>query len=276
MERLILKNQIDSFAREAQKHTDTQGAIKDSRYDVVSRVDVGFAGVQKSICDAVSDVKGSVLPKLDAGFFGVQKSICDSTSDIKGTVVHGTEDTLEALCGVDRSIASAREANLGLAKDAQAVAYQIEGRQALDAAKNNAAILNQGTMYANAAQVQLERVRAELGLQAQTYAAASELAAVKFASAAELRAQQIACEAAKQLAECCCELKEQAAATRSLVSSESASTRALITDNRMHDLERKLADSQSAVRDAKLERLICCGCGDSGRRGGNGQGNGND
>lgn len=135
----------------------------------------------------------------------------DQTAGVKDAVTHGTEETIEGFAA--NGLANA----IGF-KDGQAVAYQIEGRAGLEAAKNFYAL-----------NVQAERTFNALTVQATANAAA-----------AELSAQKIAAVAAAQAAECCCELKE-------LIRAENGQTRDLINANTVQGLRDALLAAQRFI-----------------------------
>ena len=142
----------------------------------------------------------------------------DQISGVKDAVNHGTEEASEDFAVTQKQIADAATATVVGFKDAQAVAYQIEGRAGLEAAKNFYAVT-----------VQNERTFNALTVQATANAADSEL-----------RAQQIAATAAAQAAACCCELKE-------LIRAENGQTRDLLNANTMQGLRDALAAAQRFV-----------------------------
>lgn len=263
IERLILAQMADGFRQSCSDHTDSMkqsadvasdviGSVQASRSDVMLGMTNGFAAAQRSICDSTSELKSTVL---------------GSARDVKDAVVSGSASALAAICGVSHDVAASREQTVVGFKDAQALAYQIEGRSALNGERIGNAAAVQATNNFNLTTVQVERTRSELSAQADRYAADARYLAQTHASAAELRAQQIAAEAAKQLADCCCDLKE-------LTRAEHVQTRALIDSVEKDRLRAELSDAKSALLSAKLEEKICCGCaGESRRRGPGGPGN---
>lgn len=148
----------------------------------------------KAVGDAKYDVTASVERTGIANLLGI--------SDIRREVAHevgglGRRND-DQFASTRKDIADVAYETLGGFKDAQATAYQIEGRQVLEAEKNR-----------NLLAVQSDKNTYQLQLQAQTNAAA----------------------AAAQLAECCCELKEK-------ITAEAVATRDLINtveSNRLRD-----------------------------------------
>src|SRR5678815_152044 len=149
---------------------------------------------------------------VQAGFGDTSDRICASTKDV--TAALGTGFTAAALAAcktadevaavyasLQKQVSDAATATVVGFKDAQATAYQIEGRTQLDAAKNAAALGLQATTNANALSVEATKNAYQLSLEA-----------VKNAAAAQLEAQKNAASISKELAECCCELRTQAAA----------------------------------------------------------------
>jgi hypothetical protein len=135
-----------------------------------------------------------------------------------------TQDEVAAVyASLQKQASDGFTAVVAYAKDAQATAYQVEGRAALEAAKNAAALGLQATTNANALSVEATKNFYALTVEAQ-----------KNAAAAELRAQTIAAAAAAQAAECCCELKE-------LITREANTTRDLINANTVQDLRDRLS-----------------------------------
>jgi hypothetical protein len=111
-------------------------------------------------------------------------------------------------------------------KDAQALAYQVQGQALLEAAKNASAASVQATSNFNLASVQ----------------------ATTFAYEAQLQAQTIAAAAAAKAAECCCELKEKIGAdgqkTRDLINS--------ITEQNLRDRAQRSESALAAYFAAKV------------------------
>lgn len=136
----------------------------------------------------------------------------------KDAIVHGTEEEQENFAALARQISDSNTQAVGNFKDALGVAYQIEGRTNLEAAKNFNAITVQNA--ANFAALQLDATK---------NAAASALAAA---------VNQAATLAA--IAECCCETKE-------LIRAENEETRNLINSNTIQHLRDVLTATQRLV-----------------------------
>lgn len=152
----------------------------------------------KDIQVEVKDVECKVVDKIG-----------DDTARVLSAVTHGTEEAQENYARLQKQVSDNNTATALGFKDAQALAYQVEGRALLEAAKN-----------ANALGVQADKLWYQTNLQAQTNAAAAVLLATQN-QAAILAAQ----------AECCCELKEK-------ITAEAVETRALINtieSNRIRD-----------------------------------------
>src|SRR5678816_1046628 len=114
---------------------------------------------------------------VQAGFGDTSDRICASTKDV--TAALGTGFTAAALAAcktadevaavyasLQKQVSDAATATVVGFKDAQATAYQIEGRQALDAAKNAAALGLQATTNANALSVEATKNAYQLSLEA--------------------------------------------------------------------------------------------------------------
>lgn len=177
---------------------------------------------------------------VQAGFGDTSDRICASTKDL--TAVAGTGFTAAALAAcktsdevaavyanLQKQISDAATATVVGFKDAQATAYQIEGRTALDAAKNAAALGLQATSDANA-----------LSVEAAKNFYALTVDATKNASAAQLDATKNAAAVAMQIAECCCELK-------SLITADGNTTRGLINTNTVEQLRAQLVATQRLI-----------------------------
>src|SRR5579859_4385797 len=177
--------------------------------------------IRKNILENNEQVQvGFTAAALASAHLG--EEMCEGFDDVGDKVIaavtHGTEESQENFASLQKQVSDAATATVVGFKDAQATAYQIEGRTGLDAAKNT-----------NILSVQADKNAYELRLQAQT-----------FASAAALSSQQIAASAAAQLAECCCELKEK-------ITLDGDRTRALINDNEKDRLRDKVARAESMI-----------------------------
>jgi hypothetical protein len=241
-ERAILREQAAGFRQAAAAHTDTIGGIKDAR----AANALATAHVGEEMCE---------------GFHGLSKELCGVGKDLTGTVhataastlagvVHAGEAAAEAACQINYRIdQSSKEAALA-AKEAQALLFGAEAR-----------LTNGATVNANAATVQSERIRAELGLltatgfqqantQAERIAAASLLEARTIASAAELRAQQLHAEAMAAAEKCCCETQKlilaQACETKALIVADGNMTRALLNSQELDRTRAALAKCEAA------------------------------
>jgi len=138
-----------------------------------------------------------------------EKKLGDKAEKILGAVYHGSEEAQENFASLQKQVSDSATSTVVGFKDAQALAYQVEGRALLEAAKNF-----------NALGVQADKLWYQTNLQAQTNASAAVLLATQN-QAAILAAQ----------AECCCELKEK-------ITAEAVETRALINtieSNRIRD-----------------------------------------
>lgn len=164
----------------------TAAALAASTTD--SRVGVGFAGVGREICESTKDVTGAVTNASAASALAA----CKTVDEVRAVYEH-----------LQKQVSDAATAVVSYAKDAQATAYQIEGRQALDAAKGFAAVgLKQTTDY-NGLTVLGERIRAELG--AKTDAG--------FSASALLSSQSLAMILAA-IEKCCCDASKERAANQ--------------------------------------------------------------
>jgi len=210
----------------------TSDRIKDGLATTGDRINAAYSGLAAGQCRTDSLVQ--------AGFGDTSDRICASTKDITSVVGTGftaaalaackTSDEVAAVyASLQKQISDAATATVVGFKDAQATAYQIEGRTALDAAKNVATLGLQATTNANALSVEATK---------NFYALSVE--ATKNASAAQLEAQKNASAASAQLAECCCELK-------SLITAESTATRALINTNTIEGLRAQLVATQRLI-----------------------------
>lgn len=179
-----------------------------------SLVQAGFADTSDRICSSTAQLTSS----LGAGFTAAALAACKTSDEVAAVYA-----------ALQKQVSDAATATVVGFKDAQATAYQIEGRTVLDAAKNTAAIQLQATTNANA-----------LSVEATKNFYALDLAATKNASAAELTAQRNASAAAMQLAECCCELK-------ALITSDGNTTRALINTNTVEQLRAQLVATQRLI-----------------------------
>ena len=177
---------------------------------------------------------------VQAGFGDTSDRICASTKDITGAITAvgtaaalaacKTQDEVAAVyASLQKQVSDAATSTVVGFKDAQATAYQIEGRTALDAAKNVATLGLQATTNANALSVEATK---------NFYALSVE--ATKNAAAAQLEAQKNASAAAAQLAECCCELK-------SLITAEGVAGRALANEIEARRVQNELQRLQTQV-----------------------------
>jgi hypothetical protein len=139
--------------------------------------------------------------ELSRDFASVRKDVCELG-----------DATALGFSVTQKQVSDAATATVVGFKDSLAIAYQVEGRALLEAAKNANAVAVQNTNNFNL--IQIEQV--------------------KNAAAAELSARTIAAAAAAQAAECCCELK-------ALIVSDGNSTRALINAQTEQNLRDKIA-----------------------------------
>jgi len=190
-----------------------------------------FAAVEKSICDANGATGRS--------FAGVEKSICESTHDLEKSLCETQRDSLKSFEALSKQVSDAATATVVGFKDSLAIAYQVEGRALLEAAKNANAVSVQNTMYANAAAIQATSNYNLLSIEAVKNASAAELRAATIAAAATLQAQSVAAAAAAQAAECCCELK-------ALILAQGEQTRSLFTANETQRLRDQVQALQLA------------------------------
>jgi hypothetical protein len=153
---------------------------------------------------------------------------------------HSDEENQENFMLAQKQLSDAATATVVGFKDAQAIAYQVEGRGLLEAAKNAAALSiqmqkdvdglsNQATANFNALNVQSNLMQYTLLLDS-----------TKNAAAATLLSTQQAASAAAAMAECCCELKAK-------ISYEGEKTRDLISANETQDLRDRAARSEAAL-----------------------------
>lgn len=159
---------------------------------------------------------------VQSGFGGVHDRLCDSSKDAALAACKTNDAIGAAFASTQKQVSDAATATVVGFKESQGLAFQVEGRALLEAAKNANAASVQATANANAATVQVERVRAELALAQQT----------GFAAAA-LLATQLDANARREADKCCCEIKE-------LIRAEHAATRQQAADFRMRDLEGRL------------------------------------
>lgn len=169
-----------------------------------------------------------------------------------------SKDTALAACKTDDTIAGlGKEVSTGFSyaqkqtsdaatatvvgfKDAQATAYQIEGRAGLTAERIGNQLSVQATNYSNLASVQATNNYNMLTVQAEKIAAAAALDAQKYAAAAILDSTKNAAAIAAQLAECCCELREK-------ITADGDMTRSLINNNTIQELRDRLAATTRLV-----------------------------
>jgi hypothetical protein len=152
---------------------------------------------------------------------------------------HTDEESQENFATQQKQISDAATSTVVGFKDAQATAYQIEGRAALDAEKNANALAVQATSNFNLSQVQATSNFNMLTVQAEKLAAAALLDSTKNAAAATLLATQLAATAAAQLAECCCELREK-------ITKDGDETRELINASEKERMREKIARLETA------------------------------
>jgi hypothetical protein len=179
-----------------------------------SLVQAGFGDTSDRICASTKDITGS----LGAGFTAAALAACKTSDEVAAVYA-----------ALQKQVSDAATATVVGFKDAQATAYQIEGRTALDAAKNVATLGLQATTNANALSVEATK---------NFYALSVE--ATKNASAAQLEAQKNASAIAAQVAECCCELKM-------LVTAEGVSSRALANEIEARRVSNELQRLQTQV-----------------------------
>lgn len=151
---------------------------------------------------------------VQAGFAATSDRNCASTKDITGAITNGAAAAALAACrtvdevhavyaSLQKQASDAATAVVAYAKDAQATAYQIEGRQALDAAKGFAAVGLKQTADYNGLTVLGERIRAELGAKGDA----------GFSAAALLSSQSLSTILAA-IEKCCCEASKERAANQ--------------------------------------------------------------
>jgi len=156
--------------------------------------------------------------------------ICNAASEIVRAVNGGADasETRDAL--TQSQLGTLSTAVVAYAKDAQATAYQIEGRTGL--------ALETKT---NALGVQSEKHFYALSVENVKNASAAELTAQRNAAAAMLAAEKCCCEIKEKIAECCCELKEK------------ISARADVTDHLIQQIDRERGARE--LNDARSEIL---------------------
>jgi hypothetical protein len=142
---------------------------------------------------------------------------------------HTDEENVENFMGAQKQVSDAATATVVGFKDGQAIAYQVEGRALLEAAKNAAALSVQAQKDFDALNVQSNLMQYNVLLDS-----------AKNASASTLLMTQIAAASAAAAAECCCELKEK-------IGSDGQKTRDLINSNTQQDLRDRAARSESAL-----------------------------
>jgi hypothetical protein len=147
--------------------------------------------------------------------------ICASTSEVKNALGFGFDRSQERDCLTQTQIGALGTSVVSYAKDAQATAYQIEGRSQLALSER-----------ANAIGVQADKNFYALSVEAVKNASASELTAERNFNALGVQAEKIASAAALAAQECCCKLEAK-------ITAEGVSTRELINaiDGRRSDRE---------------------------------------
>jgi len=228
-------NSHDDRFRETRLDADYRSLIAQAeRYGTITGDRIGAVGTAGQLASCHTD------SLVQAGFGDTSDRICASTASLTGALGAGftaaalaackTSDEVAAVyASLQKQVSDAATATVVGFKDAQATAYQIEGRTALDAAKNVASLGLQATTNANA-----------LSVEATKNFYALDVAATKNASAAQLEAQKNAAAAAMQLAECCCELK-------SLITAEGVSTRGLANEIEARRVQNELIRLQTQV-----------------------------
>lgn len=142
---------------------------------------------------------------------------------------------------------NAKDSAVGF-KDGQAVAYQIEGRQNVQAALNASAIQVQAEKLAAATVLQAEKLAAAATVQAEKLHTEAAMQAERLAAAATLAACQQTAELKAEILRCCCESQKLTI----------EKTQDVL--NRMNEIE--IARQAVLLSDAKAElaalRAACC------------------
>jgi hypothetical protein len=215
------------------------------RYGVANGDRINTVGAAGALAAGVTDrlVQGTACHTdqlVQAGTSSTADRICASTKDVTGALSTGFTAAALAACktadevaavyaALQKQVSDAATSTVVGFKDAQATAYQIEGRTALDAAKNVATLGLQATTNANLLSVEATKNFYAITVEATKNAAAAAL------TAATDRAAILAAQA-----ECCCELK-------ALITAESSQTRALINTNTIEGLRAQLVATQRLI-----------------------------
>jgi hypothetical protein len=175
------------------------------------------------------------------------------TNEFLGSKIGGDYASLQ------KQISDAATSTLVGFKDQQALAYQVQGQNLLEAAKNAAAILVdaakntaavslQATTNFNLLTVQNSEMKYALLLDSTKNAAASQLEAERNAARQAALSNSLAATAAAQAAECCCELKSAIAASERRIET-------LIENNRIESLRDQLAQARGAYAAAFIGKV---------------------
>lgn len=215
--------------------------IKDTRYDIVQEMTKGFAATAVGFAHTDEE--------MQEGFCDIKDKVGQAASAVTAAVFHGVEEAQENYAATQKQISDSATSTLVGFKDLTALAYQVEGRALLEAAKN-----------ASALSVQADKNAYQLQLQAQTFSAAAQLEAVrntnalsvqadKNSAAIQLQATVNASAALAAMAECCCELKElirgDGQATRDLINAQEVGN----LRDRANKAELALALAEACKRD---------------------------
>lgn len=208
-------------------------AVKDARYD---------------LSQVIERNAGEIEAREDRMKERMQEEFCDtkqSTWRVGERVLRSAAHTDEEMCKwfgrQQRQICEFETATAIGFKDAQATAYQIEGRTLLDAQRNANNLSVQATNNFNLVNAQVERVKAELSLQVQTGFAA-----------AEVRARELAYAASKEQAAGFYDLRERIVA-------ENQKTRDLIDvqeRDRLRDTIQTLKAEKAAFFAARVPPIV--------------------
>jgi hypothetical protein len=199
LDELIAREQAAGFRVAAEDFKSVEGSIKDSRYDVVSVVEKTGTAAALAACKT-------------------QDAVGESTDKVLSSVRHGIEKGSDEFSFIQKQLSDAATATVVGFKDSAALAYQVEGRALLEAAKNF-----------NALGVQADKNWYQTNIQAQTNASAAILLATQNQAAALAFA-----------AECCCETKE-------LITAEGVKTRDLIQANELVNANRRTQKAEAAL-----------------------------
>lgn len=169
--------------------------------------------------------------------------ICASTSEIKNAVALGGDASTVRDCLTQTQVGQLGTSVVAYAKDAQATAYQIEGRAGLALAERANAIGVQADKNFYALSVEAVKNASAISVEAVKNASAAELTAERNFNALSVQAEKIAAAQALAAQECCCKLE-------AVIVAQANQTRDLA-----NDIDRRRGDRELVIANNEITYL---------------------